>query len=359
MTTRKHIMIAALVTHLMNLNLALGNGLSDAILDRNLTKSEVQDDSAQNQANSRESNARNAENQGNTGAAIALATGVSLISIGVPMTLSIDPVTVAAGYDLIAKGGMELAQAAKNGEGASYNHGQKCTLNPGSSECSSQGNSSFSQIEQALNDSEINEALAKTGVNVDDFKSRLANGGFESGADVARALGKDVDPEVMRQAQELSNQKLASAVSDGLAKANELAGNTITADKNSTQASDGSGTGQLSNGVGSQARSLASESAAGSLAQSDNFQKVITPEGRKTEEKNSDQGEGSSRFNSVLSKWFGNHSGDTTEKNLIRQDLAQLGIQLPVKGVSIFAMAHRKYREFGKTRKTGTRVARR
>jgi hypothetical protein len=354
MATRFNILITAGIILIFNAQPILANGLSNSIFNQNAADpNSIQDNSAEDKVNSRESNALDAKQQGDTGAGVALATGITLISIGIPMTLSIEPITIAAGYDLIAKGGMELAQAAQNSQGASYNGDQRAILN------GSQPLSTIPQLGEALNNPELDKALANAGVDADDFKSRLSNGEFQSGADVMQALGKDVDPDVMAQAQSLSNEKFGSVIAEATPKVSELNGDTITAAKGNEDRFQNGGTtfGNFQNSS-TKSRNIAS-SVESVLAESSLSKGSVQAKGDGSVKSGEEKEAKLDNFNQMLSKMFGNHDVGLVEKNSLRQDLAQMGIQLPVKGVSIFAMAQRNYRHFSKNRKVTRRIAQR
>ncbi|MBM4303051.1 MAG: hypothetical protein FJ112_01850 [Deltaproteobacteria bacterium] len=354
MATRFNIMVTAGIILALNSQLSFANGLSELLFNNNVADpNSLQDNSDSNSVNSRETNAQDAQSQGNIGAGVALATGITLISIGVPMTLSIEPITVAAGWDLIAKGGMELAQSASNSQGASYNGDQRALLN------GSQPLSEIPQVGQALNNPELDKALSDAGVNADDFKSRLSNGEFQNGADIMQALGKDVNPDVIAQAQALSNEKFGNAFAAASAKVGELGENTITASKDTENNSqNGSTLSGIVQSSSTNSRNIAS-SVESVLAESILSKGAGQAKGNGSVKSAEEKEVKLDNFNQMLSKIFGNQEVGLVEKNSLRQDLAQMGIQLSVKGISIFALAQRKYRQFGKNRKLPRRIAQR
>lgn len=362
MTSRRNIKTAFIILQLMLVHKAFGNGLSTSIVSQNVADtSEVSNNEERNNTNSREDLAYDAQDQGAKGSGIAYATGAVLLSIGIPMSLSLEPITMAAGIDLIAKAGMEFAQGAQNAEGANYNADQRATLN------GTQAAFITPVPAEITNNPDLDKLLADSGVNADDFKSKLASGEFQSGADIMRALGKNFDPEVVAQAESLANDKMGAIFAGAKSQTSELGANTITASDDTSKANSAGNNSQTDSGNSLAQKNYGSNSQAGrelaSSQPSDKQVKAITPnskasqaEGLAANQAGAGKG-GADGFQAMLNKMLGHGDASVVEKNMLLQGLVSRGIQLSVKGVSIFDLAHRNYKSFGKTRKFKRNIA--
>ena len=331
-------------------NREFNNGLANQLAGQAIGNTNwVQDNSAQNQANSREKNALDAQTQGNTGAGAAIAAGTTMIATGISMILTLDPYLIAAGSQLIAQGGMELAQAGVNSEGSTFNGNQRDTLNALQAPLAGANSSNSNpKVQQALNNPALDKALADAGVDPEQFKQQLASGAFKSGNDVLSVLGKSVDPEVMAQGEQLASAKMG-----------DILGTTSKSDAN-TITSNGE-MGLSAGGIAKNSNEGASSTNELQKSNHDESQNLIAANGMKKAVNSQETKEARDPMSSFMDKMFGlGNSMDLSEKKaVLAQELASMGIQTAVKGVSIFAIAHRKYTEFGKTRKKATRVAQR
>lgn len=355
MTTRRNILMASLILNIFFSQKIMGNGLSDSIINPKLTDPSEATQPLDDQ-NSREKQAQDSFSQSSQGATVAGVLGAALLATGIPMMMSLDPVVAWAGADLVAKGALELGQAAANQDAATANNNQKQILN---------GADPFSlspAAQNSLNNPELDKALSEAGVNAEQFKQRLASGEFKSGADILAALGKPVDAETLVKAQQLSDSKVSAVFADAKKKMEESAPKTITAEIEAKNKSV-EGSESDSKSASKSGRELASNEK-NEMAQ--DTQSSVNPQEPKenhlaTTQKDADKKGTPSGFdmNSLLSKMFGSGSlmDSSDQKAILRQVLGQMGIQLPVQGVSIFALAHRQYSEFGKSKGRAKRVA--
>jgi hypothetical protein len=355
MTTRRNILMASLILNIFFSQKIMGNGLSDGIISSKLTNPSEAAQPLDDQ-NTREQQAQDSFRQSSQGATVAGVLGAALLATGIPMIMSLDPVVAAAGVDLMYKGGLELEQWTANQDAATANNNQKQILN---------GADPFSlspAAQNALNNPELDKALSDAGVNAEQFKQRLASGEFKSGADILAALGKPVDAETLAKGQQLADSKAAAIFADAKKKIEESTPKTITAEIEAKNKSV-EGSESDSNSNSKSGRELASNEK-NEMAQ--DIKSSVNPQEPKenhlaTTPKDSDKKGTSSGFdmNSLLSKMFGSGSlmDSSDQKAVLRQVLGQMGIQLPVQGVSIFALAHRQYSEFGKSKGRAKRVA--
>jgi len=355
MTTRRNILMASLILNIFFSQKIMGNGLSDSIIKDKLTDPSVANQPIDEQT-SREQKAEQASSQERAAEGTAAVLGGLLLGIGHSMTPSLDPVVRAAGWDLVAKGWLELGQADANKKAAAANDNQKQILNEADPFSLSPA------AQNSLNNPELDKALSEAGVNAEQFKQRLASGEFKSGADILAALGKPVDAETLVKAQQLSDSKVSAIFADAKKKMEESAPKTITAEIEAKNKSV-EGSESDSKSASKIGRELASNEK-NEMAQ--DTQSRVNPQEPKenhlaTTQKDADKKGTPSGFdmNSLLSKMFGSGSlmDSSDQKAILRQVLGQMGIQLPVQGVSIFALAHRQYSEFGKSKGRAKRVA--
>lgn len=360
MITTRHILILTLVLNFLTSGHSWANEISNNIVVNTVpSESEVKNNEERNNTQSREDKVLDAQNQGELGADLAAGVGAALLGVGVPMLVTgivtLNPALIAAGTDLIAKGGLELAQSAENREGAITNSNQRAKLN-GDGE---QG--SLQTTPDPLNNPQLNKVLADAGVNPENFKERLANGEFKNGTDVMNALGIPVDPNGTTEGSRLANEKMASIFDSATKKQADIAGETITGkkDDDGKKQAELESYGSPSGTKNSNSRDLASSSLSETALLKNSLEldkKIALNSLGHISEGNS---KGEMDVNSLFTKMFGKGSEVDAEaqKSLVRQELGKIGIQLPIKGVSIFGLAHRHYGEFAKTRANRKRVA--
>jgi hypothetical protein len=352
MTTRRNILMASLLLNLLFSQRGLGEGLADSILKANSPDAST---AAQplSKDDSREQQAQDAFKQAALGAAFAGLAGGALMSAGVDqMLLGNFP----EGAALISMAGQEFGQMASNNQAADYNNSQKQILN------GADPLALPSSAQMALNSPELNKALSDAGVNPNQFKQQLASGELKSASDILTALGKPVDAESLAKAQQFADSKAAGIFSDAQKKMEETGAKTLTADGNASSKNSENSAGETA-APSKGGRELASNEKSDKSAETQETEKsqaakenhlASTP--KDLDKKVASLG---LDMNSLLSKMFGSGSlmDSSDQKALLRQELGQMGIQLPVKGVSIFALAHRQYSEFGKSRSRAKRVA--
>ena len=367
MATRRYIMKAIVILQLVVTSQTYGEGLAGQIFQEKYQQStdgkEVTNNKERNNSKSREDLADDAKTQGATGAGVAAGLGITLFMTGLRMSLVPELITHLAGVDLMAKGALELAQAAANGQGAGYNSGQKEQLN------GTQRVTDMLSGTDLLNNPDVQKALDKQGITPEEFKSLVSNAQTQSGSDMMKGGGGDLDPEISAKAQELANEQMSSIFASVIPKENGVLSSTITAsaDKENEKKSDGSEEGtansnSLVSGGWAHSDDKASSKDA-SFLNSNSEKSFLLAQKKNTDSLSQNLGNSenksasSSGFEAMLNKLFGKSDSTLVEKNEILQGLSQLGIQLPVKGFTVFDLAHRNYRKFGKSRRMMGRVA--
>lgn len=309
-------------------------------------------------ANSREALSNDAFERGKSGEELAGAMGGALLGTGSALLIQgiieMNPIKQAAGSTLMSMGNLELIQAGYNKEGKKLNDNQTAQLN----------NQMFStpagaEVAGALNNPDLDKALNKAGVDADEFKSKLAAGEFKTGADIMRALGKEVDSETAANAKTLVDQELNKAFGEVQSQMGGVPADTITAsDENKRGASENSSGGFSNGSSNSESRELASiESSSNSPSNLAGRSNNVLNKNELAQMKADHEKGSSNGFQDMLNKMFGANNASMVEKNTLLQNLTGMGIQLPVKGVSIFDLARRKYRKFGESQKKVRRVA--
>ncbi len=339
-----------------------GSGMAQGLFKKQTQGvEETKNNAERNNSNSREDLLLDMGSQADTGAGIAMGLGAAMIGTGIPMSMDILNIPrMVAGIELIAKGAMELAQGASRAGSANNYGNQRGTLNS-SLNPSGVSNSNF-QIDNA----NLNKLLENSSISPEEFKSRLASGEFQSGADILKALGKEVDPELMKEGQGLANQMMGEMFAKAQEETKSTKPKTITVN-NDPKKEDLNGEQGVSlsfNRSAKDSRELASvksedEFGKNSLSNNNNSLHLLK------DHPELEKGDSRDDVGTLFSKLFGvgDKGGLEAERDLFRQELAAMGISLPVKGVSIFALVHRQYNEFGKYRKSfkqkQTRIARR
>jgi hypothetical protein len=336
------------------------SGLAGSMFSNMSQNNAVGSDNQKNNTNSREYVLNDMQNQANKGAGVAMGLGSAMIGAGIPMSLDIfDPVRMSAGLELISKGAQEIAQGASLQNNADQYGGQRSTLNTQSPEAFPSTVASQNAAKQ-LNNPQFDQMISDAGLNPNEFKNQLMSGAFPTGADIMQALGKPLTPEMAEKANAMADQ-IAGGMASQVAASDPRAGDTITAVKNSdAQGGSDSAIASLSRGenLSPEPQIAAAESQMGKATESlaNNSLAKQTKTDALAEGKNS-----SLDVTQMFTKMFGaDQTNDpSAQKMMVRQELGKIGIQLPVPGVSIFALAHRQYNEFGKARARSKRVAQR
>lgn len=168
--------------------------------------------------NSRKNAAATAGKSAGTGQAVHAAIGGTMIGIGTPMSMSIEPVTKAAGLDLIAKGIIELAQSGADSGVKDKNNDQRDLLTQKANQEGRQATNSAVQNAIAGNP-DLAKVLSDRGINPENFGKSVDSGELNSPSSIMQALGgNEFTPEQMEAASQIAESKMGE-VFDGAAAA--------------------------------------------------------------------------------------------------------------------------------------------
>lgn len=341
----------------------MSSGMAQDIF--NQQTSGITDTGLNRERESREDVLQDMATRADTGAGLAIGIGTAMIATGIPMSMDIFNIPrMVAGLELIAQGGIELAQGASNAASANSYNSQRDVLN---NKISGEG---FAPPQIPLSDEQLNPLLKGTGISPEEFRGRLASGEFKSAADILKALGKEVDPEMLKEGQKIANVEMGGIFSKAQSELDPKNAKTIHA--NNEKEKDKEKESSLGAGQGTAASN--SNPSDSEKKDNDSKQSELASEGKSSAEKTStgfhrtDLSKSVAGNNDILSlynKLFGPGAKgiSDSERAQFRQELAEVGISLPIKGISIFALARRQYSDFGEYRKVTkskqTRVARR
>lgn len=341
-------------------NNASGESLAGGIVNRTVHGADEVKADPGIDSNGREYKAANADSTGKTGTAMAIATGSALMATGVPMSMSIIPSVAAAGRILIAKAGMEFAQAGVDAASSAKNGAQNKQLR-NKADDSPGSQTTTDAIKKAMNSPELDKLLSERGISSDDFKDRMARGEFQDAESVGRAIGdtNSYSPEDLAQAEGLAQGSLNNVF-------NEVHGEQISKSLNVNEALASNS----STGEGSDSSSFVSSGGNGGQDQ----KALELPRGSVTEgsrlgasraEKMKEDalnpsiegGRGTPGFDakSLLANLLGKDVAEKIEKMVpggLRLTLERMGILVPTARQHIFQTAHRNFRSFGKWRRS-------
>jgi len=326
----------------------VAEGLSKNLVNTNL----INDNSANNATNGREYKAGDAKRQGNAGMAAAIATGSGLVATAIPMLASIDPIVRAAGADLMGKAGLSFAQAAATAGTRNKNSDQKQRLTEDDGQKGKQGAASGpsgsdvqSQVAQQLGENQqLNQLLARQGVNPEDFINRLAGGELTTPEAVIAASGS----------APVSSEDLAAAAASGYAGGPEKLGQPL----NPRIATDDAA------GVALRPDQIPGGRGGAGSAKDEKATASFEPVGRVPagEAKSVDDLRGAvAAANGLQSGWLdpasllalmGAKGSAQGLSALALQHLVSLGILKTNPKQTIFQLAHRNYRSFEKWRRS-------
>jgi len=317
-----------------------------------------------NNSNSREDGLLDMQSQASTGAGLAVGIGAAMMATGVPMSLDIFNIPrMVAGLELIAKGAIEIAQGASLASDANNYNSQRNTLNGGESVAG------FTAPQIPVDNEQLKGLLQGTGISPDEFRSRLASGEFQSSADILKALGKEVDAEALKEGQKLAEIQMGGIIAKAKEELDLKSPATVTADpKNEKEGASGGSQNATASNSSNPSDSSSDKKDSESLASGNSSDKNITQEPHNRENRSlaSTKPNGSDNdFMAMYNKLFGAGAKGVSEedKALFRQQLAEMGISLPIKGISIFSLARRQFIDFGEYRRAmkqkQTRVAKR
>lgn len=357
------------LTTLASLTIGLplfANGLSDAITAQTVIKDEVPANTQNLNSNGREYKAADAQAQGNTGAGAAAATGAALVAAAIPLIVSLEPIQVAAGADLLAKAAMEFAQAGANSDSAAQNQAQNqlLTTNNASGETGAQTLAiPTAPSASSISSPALDEFLATQGVNANNFKSQLASGALSDPQAVLNALGNTtpISPEDFAAASALSAQVTGNVLqgTPGISEAaaivfNEQSGSN-TEGSSASESSDG--------GFASFTNQAAKDSAGPGMNSADAIKATVTglPKNGKnsvatakdTTGKSAAGAGGAFDPSKIINNLFGApvKANPESTQALLRVGLEKIGVLVPTANQSIFQIARRNFYSFGKWRK--------
>lgn len=332
-------------------------GASDPIVKNSVGDvNSIQDKSAENDRRGRRQKIEDdAIPKGQAGVGAAIAAGVALTAAGTPMLMSpLLPVQLR-GAALLAKAGLEFAQAAATAGTNQQNKKAadavgKASDGPTGSELASPEDVKKAAAE-SINTPELQKALGEAGINSDNFVNQLVNGELSSPAAVMGAAGVDTS--------KFSADQIAAASSSTNGH-EELPHVTYNDQASSTPAGNGGGSGgdqgqlsqngQKENGAGgasqdpaevySQAQALASRAMA--MARQSGADKLLHLNEHDLVEK----------YLAQLMK------ANSSKQALAASDMAlyDLGIKRLRPKQTIFQVARKSYHDFGRWR--GKRPAR-
>jgi hypothetical protein len=160
----------------------------------------IQDNSALNdQRGRREKLEDDAIPKGQAGVGAAIAAGVSLTAAGTPMLASPIAAVRARGAALLAKAGLEFAQAAATAGVNQQNRKAADAVNknsdgPTGSQLSGPSPEDVKKAAaEQVNSPELQKALGEAGINSDDFVNKLVNGEMATPDAVLAAAGSSTD----------------------------------------------------------------------------------------------------------------------------------------------------------------------
>ncbi len=328
--------------------------------------SKVVDSTATNKNQGREQKAADSASQSGTGKGVAIGTGAALMATAIPMLASIDPATRATGAALMAKAGLEFAQAAADGGTQKANKAQEDLLRSNSDQ--NIGQASQAANEQGKKDvqnqvanavagnADLQKVLGQNGVNADDFAKQFASGGLLSPEAILSATGSaGVDPGSMAQGlvnashEPLGKQSTLTAIQEDSEKENSskpskpdqgsAGGQSLTVDDRKSPGA----TGDKSRGG-----AIAPNGLAG-LLDSATKGGVSALAGIK----NASDGELASMLAGLMGMGGGEAKtdGSVAKKILDKDALAKQGILKATGKSGIFMLARRNYRSFQKWRR--------
>lgn len=356
--------------------LAFGNGLSDGITASTVQNKDNVKENKQNDSNGREYKAGDAQKQGNTGAGAAIATGAALIGAAIPLLLSLEPIEVAAGADLMAKAGLEFGQAGADAGSASDNKAQKDLLTNKNAAGETGAQTTGAPTGKSINSPQLDKLLADRGINADDFKNKLASGQMTNPQDILSNMGDTtpISPDDVAAGADLANSQMGNVFqnagdtkgnSESAAVAFNEKGDGGSAQSNSSD-SGGGGGGSFSSSISSEDKGLGLSSA-DAIKES-----VLGLRGGKSASSGGGKsgsthsaaaagaGGGFAGFDAgaFVKNMFGSAAAATkgATEGLVRLGLESMGISVTPAKQNIFQLARRNFFSFGKWRKS-VRVA--
>lgn len=372
--TRKLLLSTLILTQLSS-GLIYANALSNGIVQRTVSKENVDPNTQNLDGNGREYKAGDAAKTGNTGAITAIVTGSALIGAAIPLLATGLPVPVAAGIDLMIKAGLEFAQAGADAASAGQNRDQKTLLTTAHSysESGSQSVGSSSQsVVNSIKSQELDQYLVSQGINSDDFKSKLASGQMTNPEEMLKALGNTmpISPEDFAAGAAMANSKTneifqAQAEPKGNSESAAIVFNEKEGIGQGNTGGEGStGEGSDSSSSGSVASATRPDGSGFGMSSADAIKETVqglkaggrgavgssqAPAGHASTEASAPLD-----MSMLVKNMFGSvQATQEATAGLLRVGLERLGITVPTSAKqNIFQMARRNFFSFGKWRKS-------
>ncbi len=293
----------------------------------------------------RAAKARNAKSQGTSGTAAATVAAAGLAAqSGAAFAGGL----YGLGAALAAMSALETAQAIATANTASDNDGQDKLLTTNESiNGVDSGAKGSSKSGSSINlPKEVENAIQRQGVNVDNFKDQLASGAFTRVDDVLNAMGYGgkVSEYDLKQAERAADKTIRETNNE--TQNNTTGRESITGNESAGGIATGS---SLGRGVNS-ANASEQNAAKGSLVIESLSQVDKSRSHELTKEINMATG-------GTMSDFLKKFSGDN-KQGLLERKLTEYEMQLEKANVfpatgkgQIFQIAHRNYREFGKWRR--------
>lgn len=354
---------------------ASGNAGADKIASgMTADANNVNDYTKTNSSQGREQKAADGATTAGIGKGIAIGTGAALMARGVPMLASPFPSVVATGAALIAKAGLEFAQAAVDNGSQKANSAQEKLLR---AEAGQNGESVAAAnaagkkevtdkvAEIVGSNAELAKVLGDKGVNPEDFAKRLASGELNSPESVLAASGSAAGVDATALAQGVQASKSPGQLPD-LSSSRAIQEDSIKDQKGSEEKDSGTASAgnSKSNGASAAGSHGASPGTDGPVTTA-NLVQALTGAGSRGAAaasellKNASEGD----LANMLAGFMG--MGASADKDvavggklsLDRAELEKKGILKSSGKATIFALAHRNYRSFKKWRKKSEVVA--
>lgn len=343
---------------------APGVDISDPIVASSVGNvNSIQNTAAEDAVQGRQQKTDNTINYGNQGTGAAIAAGTSLMAAGMPMIASpILPVRLR-GYDLIAKGALEFAQAGATSDTTGQNTGNKGTISQGQNGVGQSGGSQIYEQGMAdainqLNTPEFQQALGNAGVNSDYFLSQVTSGNAFSAADIANLANEQAEftPDQLAMAGSETSGFVGAVV--GATENNEpIENSTITFDENLSAVADGNASAAARSVNGPASSNAVTPTDAAALASASGTTKEKAKALAQAEiafiQKNGGGGLLGLDTEALIAKYMkkGAKSFKAVQTNLSPDQLAEQGVKKLRGKQNIFHVGKKTYRSFGKWRK--------
>lgn len=318
----------------------------------------VVDTTKTNSSLGREQKAQDASSTAGAGMGIAIGTGAALMARGVPMLASPFPEVVATGAALIAKAGLEFAQAGVDNGSQKANKAQENQLR---AEAGQNGQSAQQAMEEGKkevqnkvaemvgNNPELAKTLADKGVNPEDFSKRFAAGEYNSPESVLAATGTGANVDAAALAQGIA----AAAQPEPLGKQNTETTLALDSAPAGMSSRGGAGSAPGSLGLSAEGKTPGAEAHADKRS---GLEKAMAAAGGAMDLlKNASEAELASMLAGFMGMGAAGAGKEAEGANgilkLDRAALEKKGILQSPGKPTIFQLAHRNYRSFKKWRK--------